>query len=157
MLRLWDVRHIVGLYGGDIKTHVLGVPANAKSMKITLVFNDPKGAVGAADPVVNKLDIEVMEPHGMFDIDITTWFGYFGNDFQNKVSRRRQRFAPGLSVPPDPSELKNNVRQVLINNPTAGTWTIVVRPHKVDQANTPSVLPHPFRNRKDMLWSPLWS
>lgn len=147
-LSVWDVRHVAGLNrDGSYKLFSLAVPANAKAMKITLVFTDPSGAVGAADPVVNKLDIEVMEPRSMFDFDFSTWFGYYGNDFQNKVSRRRNVFAVGANSPPDPSELKNNVRQVLVNAPAAGRWSVFVRAHKVDQVNTPSLF-GPFRRRQ---------
>lgn len=142
ILRVWDVRHFFGLdRDGALKLFPLTVPANAKTMKVTLVFNDPSGAVGAADPVVNKLDLRVMEPRGFHDFGSTTWFGHFGNDFANKVSRRRDLFTPGLSFPPDPAELKNNVRQVVIDAPVAGRWSLFVVAHKVDQVNTPMTFP----------------
>jgi hypothetical protein len=135
ILRVWDIRRQVGVdRDGQTETYALPVPANAKSLRVTLVFNDPSGAVGAADPVVNKLDVELGEP-------FPSRFGYFGNDFDNKVSRRRDITAAGLSVPPSPAELKNNVRQILVNAPAEGGWGIVVRAHKVDQANTPVTVP----------------
>jgi len=141
-LQVWDMRHYFGLdRDGSTKHFLLTVPVDAKVLRVTLVFNDPGGRVGPPDPVVNKLDIEVMEPRSVFDF--WTWFGYFGNDFQNKVSRRRNVLAS--SSPPDPTELKNSVRQVLISAPTAGRWTLIVRAHKVDQNLTPSTYPFPRR------------
>jgi hypothetical protein len=146
LLTISDERHIVGLAEGYTRIHPLTVPANAKSLRITLVFNDPAGAVGAKDPVINKLDIVVFEPQNTFNV--TKWFGYFGNDLQNKVSRRRNPFAPGQKAPPDPRELKNNVRQVLVNEPMKGRWAIYVVAHKVDQAATPSVPVFPLFKRQ---------
>jgi hypothetical protein len=116
-------------------------------IKVTLVFNDPRGAVGAADPVVNKLDLELTEPK-------PSKFGYFGNDFFNDVCVRRDLTAARLRRPPDPDDLKNNVRQVAVEPllvPEAsrsGRWAIIVRAHKVDQLNTPaSPFPLPFVRR----------
>jgi hypothetical protein len=141
-LRVEDVPH---LWGFDIgpplraKTFILPVPADVKSMKVTLVFNDPPGAVGANDPVVNKLDLLVTEPMR------TRWdgweLGYFANDFDNnKVTRRRPLQTGTTTFPPDPAELKNNVRQVVVNSPVPGKWGLHVLSHKFDKANTPKEL-----------------
>jgi hypothetical protein len=139
-LRVKDVPHLYGFErtvpATTAKTFILPVPENAKSMKITLVFNDPAGAVGANDPVVNKLDLLVMEPmRSRWD----GWeLGYFGNDFTDqKVSRRRPLQTGATSFPPSPSELKNNVRQVIIDSPTPGRWGLAVMSYKFDKANTP--------------------
>lgn len=86
-----------------------------------------------------------MEPRSFFDFNLSTWFGHFGNDFQGLVSRRRNILAPGTTFPPDPTELKNNVRQVVVNGPVAGRWSIFVAAHKVDQVNTPKTFIFPRR------------
>jgi hypothetical protein len=138
-LRVEDVPHYWGFDSGPplrAKTFILPVPANVKSMKITLVFNDPPGAVGAKDPVVNKLDLLVTEPMR------TRWdgweLGYFANDFDNnKVTRRRPLQTGATTFPPDPAELKNNVRQVVVQSPVPGKWGLHVLSHKFDKANTP--------------------
>jgi len=147
LLTVWDEPHSFGLdRDGERRTHRLEVPPNAASMKVTLVFNDPAGAKGASDPVVNMLDIEVMEPRGVFDFSATK-FGYFGNDFSDKVSIRRDFVTlpttiAGLPIIPNPnhSELKNNVRQVVIPNPAPGKWALNVRVHQI-QSVTPIVPP----------------
>jgi subtilisin family serine protease len=139
-LRVQDVPH---LYGHDTsvpiraKTFFLNVPKDAKSMKVTLVFNDPAGAVGASDPVVNKLDLVMLEPMR------SRWqgweLGYFGNDFSNnKLTVRRPLQTGTTNFPPDPAELKNNVRQVVVDAPVAGRWGLAVFCHKFDKANTPA-------------------
>jgi Subtilase family len=133
-----DIPHAKGLNWdgptGNTRRYSFRVPDNVKWIRITLVFNDPKGVPN--DVVVNKLDLEVMEPNRRF--------GYFANDFLGDSSRRRDFQASGLKVPPNADDLKNNVRQVAIeplfvpSESRSGRWTIVVRAHKVDQANTPS-------------------
>jgi hypothetical protein len=141
-LRVKDVPHFWGFDSGPplrARTFILPVPANVKSMKVTLVFNDPPGAVGAKDPVVNKLDLVVTEPMR------TRWdgweLGYFANDFDNnKVTRRRPLQTGTTTFPPDPAELKNNVRQVVVQSPVPGKWGLHVLSHKFDKANTPKEL-----------------
>ena len=137
LLQVKDVPHI---YGHDTsvparaKTFFVNVPNDAKSMKVTLVFNDPAGAVGANDPTVNQLDLVLMEPmRSRWD----GWeVGYFGNDFgANKLTVRRGLL--GTIFPPDRVELKNNVRQVVVNAPGAGRWGLAVFCHRFDKANTP--------------------
>jgi hypothetical protein len=141
-LRVRDVPHYWGFDSGPplrAKTFILPVPANVKSMKVTLVFNDPPGAVGAKDPVVNKLDLLVTEPMR------TRWdgweLGYFANDFDNnKLTRRRPLQTGTTTFPPDPAELKNNVRQVVVQSPVPGKWGLHVLSHQFDKANTPKEL-----------------
>jgi Subtilase family len=138
VLQVKDVPHLWGFDSGPPRggrTFSLRVPDSARSMKITLVFNDPAGAVGAKDPVVNKLDLIVMEP--MRSRSAGWEFGYFGNDFDRLVSRRRRLKTGITSVPPDMVELKNNVRQVVVESPVAGNWGLHVSSHRFDKANTP--------------------
>jgi hypothetical protein len=140
-LLLWvrDVRRGQGLErNGRTQQHTLTVPANAKSLKVTLVFNDRKGPLPGANPVVNRLDVELMEPR-------PSGFGYFGNDFKHlgfDAPQSLRRDVTKFST--DATELRNNVRQVLVMTPTPGRWTIVVRAHTIDQtepASQPGKLP----------------
>jgi hypothetical protein len=132
-LLLWirDVRRGQGLEKtGATQSYTLKVPADARSMRVTLVFNDRKGNLSSPDPVVNMLDVEVMEPR-------PSSFGYLGNDFRILGIRQpqsvRRDFTNRLNISADPDELRNNVRQVVVLTPTAGRWKIVVRAHKIDQ------------------------
>jgi hypothetical protein len=140
-LRVWDIPHAFGLdRDGRSEFFTLDLPGGVKSLKVTLVFMDPKGAVGARDPVVNKLDVQLMEP-------LPSGFCYFGNDFLNGLTVRRDVTDITLSSPPDPDDLKNNVRQVLVDAPLSGSWEIVVHAYKVDQAKTPVSPPFPRRSQ----------
>lgn len=139
-LRVWDVPHIMGFFTtGDKKTYTLNVPTNAKRMKLTLVYNDPPAPVGQVDPVVNKLDLEAMEPTG-----IPT---YCANDFLNGNSRPNFLLVFGVPVSCG-FDLKNNVRQILVDAPAPGEWKFIVRAYMVDQLQTPpSGPPHSKLNR----------
>ncbi len=136
-LQVWDVRHIVGLFRtGATKAFTLSMPADAKRVKLTLVFSDAPGLATAVDPVVNKLDLEATEP-------APSGIGYFANDFGSGKSRKRDFFASGVPpVQPNPADLeKNNVRQILVDSPAPGRWTLIVRAHMVHQTRTPRSWP----------------
>jgi hypothetical protein len=135
-VRLWvkDVPHLYGFSGTGVRLGSFTVPKNAALMKITLVFNDPAGAFNAADPTVNQLDFLVSEPTRATEKE----HGYFANDFDNsKLSVRRGLLETGFSFPPNPTELKNNVRQVVVEAPPPGVWALEVRCYRFDSAATP--------------------
>jgi hypothetical protein len=56
------------------------------------------------------------------------------------VTRRRPLQTGTTTFPPDPAELKNNVRQVVVQSPVPGKWGLHVLSHKFDKANTPKEL-----------------
>ena len=61
-LRIWDIRNIAGITTGDIRNHHVKVVNNIQPLKIALVWSDPPGTVGSANPIVNNLDLEVVSP-----------------------------------------------------------------------------------------------
>jgi hypothetical protein len=64
--------------------------------------------------------------------------GYFGNDLGNNgLSRKRFLQTADARFPPNPSELKNNVSQVMVDSPVAGRWGVAVFSDTFDKANTP--------------------
>ena len=140
---LWirDVRHSEGLAstGGEMP-FLFDVPVNARSMKITLVFNDRKGDP-QGEAVVNQLEIEVLEP-------MPSVIGYLGNDFTANLGegqggpRLLQSLGRDLTdwqnLRPNRVELKNNVRQVLLDAPMAGKWIINVRAWKIEPRPEPA-------------------
>ena len=106
-LRVWDVRNADGLATGDVFAHVVPVASSDEPLKVTLVWTDPPGTVGSADPVVNDLDLEVTAPDG------TTV--YRGNALHE-----------GVSVPGGEPDSRNNVEMVLVAEPTPGEWRVSV-------------------------------
>ena len=103
-LRAWDVRNADGLATGEFQAFTIEVASSTEPLKVTLAWTDAPGTSGAANPVVNNLDLTVTAP------DSTT--------FRGNV------FAAGQSTAGGAPDTLNNVEQVFVNAPTVGTWTI---------------------------------
>lgn len=106
-LRVWDKRHVDGLTTGVTDVQHIDVASNAQPLKVVLAWSDAPGAVNAATPVVNNLDLEVVSPDG------TQTFR--GNVFTN-----------GVSTTGGTADATNNVEVVLVNSPVPGDWTVRV-------------------------------
>ena len=122
-VHLWldDVRHSPnGLTTGASNVYSLPVVSASVPLKITLVFCDVAGTSGAANPVVNDLNLTVTEPNG------TTVY-------------RGNVFSANQSTTGGASDAKNNVERVIRSAPTVGAWTI-----QIDGANVPSGGPQGF-------------
>jgi len=101
-----DIRHSDGLVEFQVHTYSITVKSNTEPLRIALTWADYPAVPFATQIVVNNLDLKVTAPNGI----------YLGNNFLNGKSRRNGA--------PDPL---NNVEQVIIDNPEAGTYTIEVR------------------------------
>lgn len=110
-----DVRNADGLQTGDSTDYPLIVNSAAEALKVTMVFTDPPATVGAAQPIINNLDLELIAP------DQTS---YRGNVFSGGQS------APGGSFDPI-----NTVERVVLDAPQTGSWT--VRIHGTDIPDGP--------------------
>ena len=89
---------------GEEKLHTVAVAGPGEPLKITLVWTDHWSNAA----LVNDLDLQVTAP------DETTTF--LGN-----------HFAGGFSASGGAADQVNNVEQVLIDEPSAGSWTIRVK------------------------------
>ena len=105
-LRAWDVRNADGVATGEFQAFTIEVASSTEPLKVTLAWSEPPGTAGAANPVVNNLDLTVVAP------DSTT--------FRGNV------FAGGQSTAGGAADTLNNVEQVLVNNPGVGTWMVRV-------------------------------
>ncbi len=106
-LCVWDVRNAGGLMTGDTAEYRVDVVNGTEQLKITLAWTEPPSTAGAANPMVNNLDLEVISPSGART--------FLGN-----------QFASGASVQGGTPDTNNNVEMVLINDPTPGYWTVRV-------------------------------
>lgn len=113
--KLWvaDVRNANGLATGGMTEVQFDVNSSTQFLKITLAFTDQPGTSGASNPVINDLNLEVVDPSSNL---------YRGNNFSS-----------GVSTTGGVADAKNNVEMVLINSPTVGTWTL-----RVTGANVPT-------------------
>lgn len=94
-------------------THTLQIPPNVKEAKIMLYWADPVAALNTSKALINDLDLTVSTPIG------TTNFPWKLNP------------APIPALLDSPAtkgrDSLNNVEQVLIENPSAGAYTINVK------------------------------
>jgi len=104
-LRFWDRVNEAGLSTGDAHDYSIDV-SSGEELRITLVWTDVAAAAGAGVTLVNDLDLQVTAPGG------TT---YLGNVFSASESTTGGSF-----------DRINNVEQVLLTNPAAGSYAISV-------------------------------
>ncbi|MFK7772245.1 MAG: S8 family serine peptidase [Saprospiraceae bacterium] len=97
---------------GSTNTHDLVIPSNVLQAKVMIYWKDHEGSTSAAIALVNNLDARVLDPTGNIN---QPWI---------------------LDPTPNPTNLDmpattgidnlNNVEQIAMNNPVAGTYTIEV-------------------------------
>lgn len=111
-------RYQTGSVGsGQEQLFMLTVPAGTPQLKVTLVWTDPEATANAAQALVNDLDLSVLGPGA------TTWLPWTLSPYPSldSLARLARRRADHL----------NNVEQVTINLPTAGTYQLRVRGYAV--------------------------
>jgi subtilisin-like proprotein convertase family protein len=106
---LQDLRNIDGLSTGEELTYQLIVNSSNEDLRITLVWTEPPADLMANPAYINNLDLEVITPSDV---------SYLGNFFNTST---------GYSQPGGTPDEKNNVEQVHLSSPEAGTYTITVK------------------------------
>ncbi|WP_207512271.1 S8 family serine peptidase [Longitalea luteola] len=96
---------------------ITGVPAGTAQVKILLYWNDPSGTPYAASALVNNLDLAVTAP------DATIHRSLILNPAATNVT----------DVAVEGLDSRNNIEQVVINNPPAGDFTVRVNGTNVPQ------------------------
>lgn len=103
---------------GKIDTHQIIIPANKKLAKIMLAWNDPRGAVNAAIPLVNNLDLELIAPGNQktlpFILDISS-----PSTLDNPATTGVDNL--------------NNMEQIVISNMPVGNYEIIVKGSAIAQ------------------------
>ncbi|KUJ69489.1 hypothetical protein ACZ90_11455 [Streptomyces albus subsp. albus] len=112
----WDLRNSAGLHTGMHFEKSVKVAAGSDLLRVTLVWTEPAGALGADDPVVNNLDLRVRPPGA-------------GSPFLGNV------MSDGRSVVGGEPDTRNNVETVLVEDPAPGTWTVLVDADEVNVEN----------------------
>lgn len=99
-----------------LETHSYDLMSNGKqSLKITLVYADPKGNPGVRKQLVNNLSLKLTSP-----LNVVYW-GNFGLRARN------------WSKPGGVADNKNNVENVFVKEPEAGLWKIEVIAEEIIQ------------------------
>ena len=105
----------VALKVGERGSYDVGVESGETELKVTLVYNDLPGTTSATLHRINDLDLTVTSPSG------TVYHGNFGLDAAND------------SLPGGTRDTKNNVENVFVQNPEAGTWRVDVDAAEINQ------------------------
>lgn len=96
------------------------VAAGEPEFQATLVYRDPAGTVSATQHRINNLDLKVTAPNGTI---------YWGNNGLN---------AGNVSTSGGSPNTLDNVENVIIANPAAGTWTVEVIAAEINQDGHPA-------------------
>ncbi len=104
-LRVWNLANAQGVKTGDVHRYTVTVGAG-QEFRVTLVWSDAEGTLGAAAALVNDLDLTVTD-------GTSTWRG---NSFATGGDSRLGGEVDNL----------NNVEQVKLSAPEAGTYTVTV-------------------------------
>jgi hypothetical protein len=102
---------------GQAQVFDLTVPAGTQQVKVTLTWTDPEAAANASQALVNDLDLEVLGPGASRWLPWTL-SAYPSPDSLALPARRR-------------ADHLNNVEQVTISLPAAGTYQLRVRGYAV--------------------------
>jgi hypothetical protein len=105
-----------GLQTGGTRSYTFEVAAGTP-FKVTLAWSDYRGTTSAGKMLVNDLDLEVAGPGG--------------------VAYRGNVFGAGWSITGGLRDSRNNLENVFVRYPAAGTWTVAVRAYNVPQGPQP--------------------
>ncbi len=103
---------------GSALTHTITVPANTAQLKVLLYWNDLPASIISAKNLVNDLDLEVVTPSA------TT---VLPKILDTSIANLSTAAITGV-------DHVNNLEQVVINNPAAGTYTFTVKGTTVTNA-----------------------
>jgi PKD repeat protein len=100
------------IFLSGLNTHTLTVPAGVQEMRVMVYWTDLEGTVNASRALVNDLDIEVNDPSGTNHLPLVL-------DPTPNVTTLNAPAVPGVDT-------LNNVEQVRIVSPAAGSYTLTV-------------------------------
>ncbi|RYD93632.1 MAG: hypothetical protein EOP50_10825, partial [Sphingobacteriales bacterium] len=95
----------------DSKTHALTLPAGLSKLKLMLYWHDAPGSPTAATALIDNLDLELTTPTGTLHRPLVLDPSTSGAD----------------DVATEGTDNLNNVEQIVINNPPAGAYSILVK------------------------------
>jgi len=104
---------------GGNNIHSVIVPANVKELRVLLYWHDPPGSVSAGPSLVNNLDLRVTDPSSAI------WDPWVLDATPNTTSLN----APATRN----TDNLNNIEQVTVTNPPAGTYQVSVNGSNVPQ------------------------
>jgi len=104
---------------GTTNTHSINVPAGTTQVRFMVYWSDPEASAGASPALVNDLDLIVNDPSNN---DLEPWI----------LDHTPNATTLNLPATTGPDHL-NNMEQVLINNPAAGSYDVEITGFNVPQ------------------------
>ncbi|MEM7305269.1 MAG: S8 family serine peptidase [Planctomycetota bacterium] len=105
---------------GASYVYSVSVPGGTSELKVTIAWDDVPGTPNVAGALVNDLDLRVIAPGG------TQHFPWTLNPAN-----------PGAPAVRTTADHVNNIEQVLVDNPVAGTWRVEVHGYNVPSGPQP--------------------
>ncbi|NQX37846.1 Por secretion system C-terminal sorting domain-containing protein [Pedobacter steynii] len=115
------------------------VPANQKSIKVTLVWNDPPAQVNTAQSIVNHLDLSLQSPSGEV---ILPWVLSSYPHLDSLAAPAKRKI-----------DQLNTVQQVSLENLAPGTYTVHVKGRKVQQTLQDFSIAYSLSTADNFLWT----
>jgi Subtilase family len=107
------------IINAEIQTSTIAIPSNVKTLKITVVWNDPAAKESAATALINDLDLSIITPNG------TRFLPWVLSNFPNVDSLKK--------LPTRKRDGINNTEQITLENPAGGTYSIIITGFKIPQ------------------------
>lgn len=126
------------MQGTDNGSFSIQVPAGIQKLKVTLCWNDPPAAANAPVALVNDLDLHVTDATGHTYLP---WV-LSASPYRDSLSALPHRGRDGL----------NNVEQVSIDNPSAGTVQINVRAHHLNSPSQTFYIAYSYEAQNHFEW-----
>ena len=127
-----------GVSNGTSQNFTLPVPANIKRLKLTLVWNDQAAATNAFTALKNDLDIRITSPTSQ--VFLPWVLSSFPNiDSINLLPVRKR-------------DSLNNIEQISISDPTAGSYNITVSGFAVQGATQQFSIAYQYDTSNTFLW-----
>jgi hypothetical protein len=117
----------------------LVVPPNIKQLKITLVWDDPAAVANAAKALTNDLDLELTLPSAG-----ESWQPWVLNHFPSIDSLQL--------LPVRKKDSLNNVEQISIDDPVAGSYKINVKGFHISTSSQPYAIAYQFDTLDKFTW-----
>ncbi|HHJ16013.1 MAG TPA: hypothetical protein ENJ80_04880 [Gammaproteobacteria bacterium] len=106
----WPIQSATATAGAT-QNFTLDVPASLDTLKVTIAWTDPAAAAGAVVALVNDLDLELVDPLGAVHYPFS-------------LAGKADPAAPATTTGPNSVD---NIEQVAVDNPVAGTWQVRIR------------------------------
>lgn len=137
---LTDNRYKTGVISQDQDfSFPIQVSVNQKSIKVTLVWNDPPAQLNAAQSIVNHLDLSLVSPSGEV---ILPWVLSSYPHLDSLAAPAKRKI-----------DQLNTVQQVSLENLAPGTYTVHIKGRKVQQALQDFSIAYSLNTADNFLWT----